>query len=264
MIIVWGVKERRRHVGHVAELCPSCNAVAEHRLVQVRETPHIYYVGVGPGKIAGYQAECSTCKGRQDTDPARYAARLDKPIDVEKLIELTNPGVYAELEELKEREERARRGDLSPEERLVVMQEALYPVLVATEERAASGALDARSGLCLLATLLLPCAMVAYGASFEGSNGLYLMYGAAGVAALCLLATIHALWTRMPRFIRRTQGEAIQRILKPYHPSPAELGQLRADLRAAGTALGKNISAAWLTDLFHSAEALSGMPAGAR
>ena len=143
MIFVWGTHALHRRVGVVAEVCAACREVQPHRLVQIRAIPHVYWSPFGPGKIAGYQVECMRCKQVLATALDRYSARLDKEIPIEKLIELTLPGVYAELEEEKDRQERALRGDLSPEERLQVMQEALYPVVVAVEARKESGAIDA-------------------------------------------------------------------------------------------------------------------------
>ena len=130
MIFIWGTKERRKASGHVADTCMRCNAITGHRLIELREVPHVYYASIGGGKIVGYQVECEQCDHVRFIEPSRYSARLDKTINLEKLIELTHPGVYRELEEQKQREERAKRGELNAEERIQAMMEALYPVIV--------------------------------------------------------------------------------------------------------------------------------------
>ena len=260
MIFVWGTHALHRRVGVVAEICGGCNEVQPHRLVQIRAIPHIYWIPFGPGKIAGYQAECMRCKQVLATQPERYQARLDKEIPIEKLIELTLPGVYAELEEEKDRQERAQRGDLDPEERLQVMQEALYPVVVAVETRKKSGAIDARTALVFLATLVLPWFLIIPGTTAGGWVGDLL--GWAGVAGFVigLAATVHAARSNVTRWIRRTQGEAIRSALREFHPSPTDIADIAAGLRDAGTAFGHKLDVAWCTDLFHSAAAVSGRP----
>ena len=123
-----------------------------------------------------------------------------------------------------------------------------------------AAAIDARTGLCAVATLVLPWFLVLPGTAAGTASGELLVYGGIAVGILGVLATIHAWWTRLPRFIRRTQGEAIKGALGSYHPSPAELDLVLAGLRAAGTALGKRTDREWLTALFYSPAALSAEP----
>lgn len=262
MIFVWGTHALHRRVGVVAEICRGCNEVRPHRLVQIRAIPHVYWIPIGPGKIAGYQVECVRCKEVLATQPGRYAARLDREVPLEKLIELTLPGVYAELEEEKEREERALRGELRPEERLQVMQEALYPVVVAVEARQESSSIDARTALLALATLSLPWLLIVPGTAAQSLVGEILVWMGVALGVLGIAATIHAACGNVARFIRSTQGEAIRSALREFHPSPTEIAGIAAGLRDAGTALGRKLDVAWCTELFHSAAAVSGRPVG--
>jgi hypothetical protein len=262
MIFIWGTKERRKASGYVADVCSSCKAINVHRLIEVREVPHVYYLSIGGGKVAFYQVECDQCDAVETIHPSRYTARLDKAIEVDKLIELTHPGVHAELEEQKQREERAERGELTAEERIQVMQEALYPVAVAVEERSAKGAIDLQTGLACLATLILPWFLVLPGTAEQSVWGDLLVYAGIGVALLGVIATVYAYRTSLKRFVRRSQGDAIQAAIREYHPSPTELNDITAGLRDAGTALGKSMDVAWLTDLFYSSGAVSAKPIG--
>ena len=262
MIFIWGTKERRKASGYVADVCSRCKAINVHRLIEVREVPHVYYVSIGGGKVACYQIECEQCDGVEVIHASRYTARLDKTIEIDKLIELTHPGIYTELEEQKQREERARRGELSAEERIQVMQEALYPVTQAVQERSAKGAVDLRTGLAFLATLFLPWLLVLPGTAEQSFWGDLLVYAGIGLALLGVIATVYAYRTSLKRFIRRTQGDSIQAAIREYHPSPTELNDITAGLRDAGTALGKSMDVAWLTDLFYSSGAVSAKPIG--
>lgn len=258
MIFIWGEKSKRKALGHVAELCHTCREIRTHQLLEVREIPHVYYVPLGRGKIAQYQIDCGQCDLATVVDPSRYAAVLDEEIALEKLIELTNPGVLAELEEKKDREERALRRLMDPEERVQVMIESLYPVVVAVEERVTSRSIDGRTGLLMLATLVLSGGLFALGLNpDEPELGMTLLWASAGAAGLGVIAMIHAGMTNTSRFIRRTQGAAIQAALQQFHPSPAELNSIVDELRAAGMTLGKKLDASWLTDLFHSVRAVS-------
>ncbi len=259
-MIIWGTHALHRRVGVVAEVCGGCRQVQPHRLVQIRSIPHIYWIPFGPGKVAGYHVECMRCKQVLATQPDRYAARLDKEIPIERLIELTLPGVHEELEEEKDRQERAQRGDLSPEERLQVMQEALFPVIAAVENRQESGAIDGLTALAFVATLVLPWFLIVPGTAEAGGINEILVWAGGAVFVLGIAATVYAARSNLARWIRRTQGEAIQAALREFHPSPAEIGDIAAGLRDAGTALGRKLDVAWCTDLFHSAAAVSGQP----
>lgn len=258
MIVVWGVKQKRKTLGLVAEACKTCRGIDSHRFVEVREVPHLYYIPFGRGKIAEYQVECAGCASATTAETERYAAMLDEEIPLEKLISLTNPGVLAELEEQKEREERAQRGEVTPEERLQVMMESLYTVMVAAEERVAARSIDARTGGILAATFVLSVGLFVSGLSPDAPERGMILVWASGITMVGgIIASIHAGVTNVKRYICRTQGEAIYTALQPFNPSPAELKELAGDLRAAGSALGKHLDVTWLTELFYSAGALS-------
>jgi hypothetical protein len=262
MILIWGSKQKKKQSGFVADLCPSCASIQVHRLVELRSAPHLYYASIGPGKVIGYQVECGACNLDTLVDPSRFAARLDQEIPLEKLISLTHPGVHAELEEQKDREERAQRGELSSEERVEVMIEALYPVTSQVEERAGSRAIDGRVGLSALATLILPWGLILPGVADLGPTGDILVWAGVAVGVLGIIATVYASQTSLSRYIRKTQGEGIQAALSPYNPSPADLSAVADGLKNAGTDLGKKVDRAWLQDLFHSMDALAPKPIG--
>ena len=258
MIFVWGEKIRRKPLGVVADLCPTCREVRPHDFVEIRAVPHLYYIPFGRGKIASYEIECSQCQHSPVAETTRYAAMLDKEIPLEKLIELTNPGVLLEQEEMKDREERARTGQLSGDERVEVMLEALYPVTLQVEERVASRSVDKRTALLATATLGACSGLFVMGLTPDNpERGMMFLWASGAAAVLGVGAMIHSGITSLARFIRRTQGEAIRAAIGHFNPSPIELKEIATSLRASGTQLGKKLDVEWLIDVFHSVRAVS-------
>ncbi|MAG33165.1 MAG: hypothetical protein CL908_19985 [Deltaproteobacteria bacterium] len=261
MFIVWGKKERRQKSGFVAEICPACKAILPHHLIELREAPHIYYARIGRGKIVGYQTECHQCSEVQSIHPSRYDARLDLEIEIDRLVDLTHPGLPAELAAHRDREDRAERGEIEGEERIKVMQEALYTVASAVEKKSTSGGgNDPMTLYSFLATLILPWFVAVPGFNNPGPVGEALLWAGLAVFAIGLAATFYLYRTSLRRFIQRTQGEAIVDALRDYNPSPTELVDLADGLRESDSAIGKSVDTKWLVDLFHSVGAITGTP----
>ncbi len=251
MLIVWGTRVRRYTLGYVAELCPSCRTATPHGFAEVIHAPHVYYIPTERGKVVGYSVTCRECRAERDTTPDRFVAMARKPARIDMLQQATNPGLAAEVAELKEREERAQRGELGPEERLAAMQEALATLEEQAAKRAGSVHIDLRSGLLGLASLVLPWLLIVPGLQ-EGAGAQALLYAGLGSLGLGLVLFFHALATDVQRFIHERLAGAIGERLKPFQPSPDELRQLVTSLKASKWTLGKKLDADWLTQRVYS------------
>jgi hypothetical protein len=252
MLIVWGTKVRMHGLGYVAELCPSCRVATPHRFSEVIHAAHVYYIPAERGKVVGYGVKCAECGDERMATPERFVAMSRKPARIDMLQQATNPGLAAELAELKEREERAQRGEAMPEDRQLAMQEALLFLEEKVQKRADSVHFDARSGLLGLAPLVLPWFLIVPGVARDGTVGSALLY--AGLATLCvgLVLFFHALATDVPRFIRTQLAKALQERLRPFDASPTELAELVKSLKASGWTLGKKLDPEWLSAQVYS------------
>ncbi len=251
MLIVWGTHVRKHTLGYVAELCPGCRAATPHDFAEVIHSPHLYYIPTERGKVVGYAVTCRQCNNAREIAPDRFVAMARKPARIDMLQQATNPGLASEIAELKEREERAQRGELGPEERLVAMQEALATFEEQAAKRAASTHFDPRSTVLCLATLVLPWFLIVPGLQEGAWSDAFFYAGLCSMGA-GLVLSFHALATDVRRFIQRRLEDAIVARLKPFQPSPDELAQLVKSMRASKWTLGKKLDSAWLVQRMYS------------
>jgi hypothetical protein len=251
MLIVWGTKVRRYTLGYVAELCPACRAATPHAFAEVIHSPHVYYIPTERGKVVGYGVTCRECKDERETTPQRFVAMARRPAPIDMLQQATNPALASEIAELKEREERAARGELGPEERMIAMQEALATLEEQAAKRAASVHIDSRSGMLALAVLVLPWFLIVPGLQ-DGASAHTLLHAGLGSMAVGVVVLFHALATDVERFIRKRLADAIVGRLKPFHASPEELAELIKSMKAGKWTLGKKLDAEWLTQRVYS------------
>jgi hypothetical protein len=247
MLIVWGTKVRHRTLGYVADLCPACRKPTAHSFHETVHVPHVYYIPTERGKAVGYGIACHSCGLQSAAAPQRYAAMSLKPARLDVLQRATNPNLHSELAEIKDREERARRGELSAAERIAEMQESLSGLEGMVEKRAAVLHFDAHSGLLALATLSLPWFLIVPGVTRQDLAGELLFYAGIGSLGLGLGLLVHALTTDVSRFIRRRLGPQLRDQLQRLRPSPAELDRLIESMKASGWTLGYKLDPQWLS-----------------
>ena len=252
MLIVWGTKVRMHGLGYVAELCPSCRIATPHRFSEVIHAAHVYYIPTERGKVVGYGVKCQECGDERMAAPERFVAMSRKPARIDMLQQATHPGLAAELAELKEREERAQRGESTPEERQLAMQEVLVSLEEQAHERAGSVHIDTRSGLLGLGALVVPWFLIIPGATGEGTLATALLYAGLASLGLGLVLFFHALATDVSRFIRTRLAKALQERLRPFDASPTELADLVKSLKASGWTLGKKLDPEWLSAQVYS------------
>jgi hypothetical protein len=167
------------------------------------------------------------------------------------LQQATNPRLASEIAELKEREERAQRGELGPEERLAAMQEALASFEEHAARRAGSVHFDLRSGMLGLATFVLPWFLIVPGLG-AGVWSQALLYAGLCSMGVGLVLFFHALATDVRRFIQSRHAAAIVACLKRFQPSPDEIARLVESMRASKWTLGKKLDSAWLVERLYS------------
>jgi hypothetical protein len=257
MILVWGTHVRKAKVGYVAELCAGCRCATQHGFAEIIHASHVWWVPTERGTVVGYAAICEECGHDTEVSPDRYVAMSRRRAAVHVLQQATHPGLAAEIAELADREKRAHRGELSPSERLVAMQEALVGLEEKATKRAARVHFDVRSTAFLLGVLTLPWYLMIEGTMRDGALGNAIFY--LGFAALCglVVGMFHSFATDTSRFIRRRLATGLRERLAPFHASPAEIAHLVESLKASDWTLGVKLDAEWLTQQLYAQDAVS-------
>ncbi len=94
MLLVWGHKVEKKILGRVADHCRGCGTVSGQFLWEVRRIPHIYWISLGSGSIAGHVRICEDCGEHADAFLSDYDDFVDDmTMPLKELIAQTNSGL---------------------------------------------------------------------------------------------------------------------------------------------------------------------------
>lgn len=159
MIIVHGQTRKTHTLGVAAAGCVNCRSVRPHIIEETRLHHTLYFQPVGPGKPLATEARCSVCGRRYRADPAEFAAFVPAgdaaEVPIDQLAERTNPDASADLDRLLSFHERAKTGDLLPEDRIDLIVHAIFALEVRLQKRMSRTNVDWISALLILSTFVL-------------------------------------------------------------------------------------------------------------
>ena len=229
MFIVWGKKRVERKLGSVADFCPICREIRSFQMIRVGVASHVYYVSMGEGELAGFQATCDTCGVALKVEPTRYlVTKKDQRFaaDVDSLVQETFPRlreVYANRLELESRLKRSRSTVSADEHReLLIEPFGLFNPIVAARF-ANSTEMDKRSGLGCLGTLLISGAVFFGSMSFHGPTQDRILIAALVLFGMGTAYTLFQMHLGPKRFFRTKILRSLVKALAPLEPTREEI-----------------------------------------
>jgi hypothetical protein len=215
-MIIWGTKKSMQTLGYVAENCPRCQAIRCVRVVRAAMVSHIYYVGMGQGRLLAYFGVCEKCAGEFVVEPMDYPElSKTKKIGLEDLALRTNLLLGATPEMRKEHE------------RFFAVRDPFLRFNLSLEDRYATGTpVDWRAALAFLGALGGGIGLGFWAQAIEVQWLADVVGYLAGAVFIAGLVWTSWLQRKEPgRFFRKHVLPELRLALHPLQPSRAELGE---------------------------------------
>lgn len=93
-LILWGRRQREKHLGYAADYCPICRKVETFEILEKRICYHVWFIPVERGEVLGHAKICDGCQTESEGFPNAYreiTGFRGKSLDA--LIAKTNPMV---------------------------------------------------------------------------------------------------------------------------------------------------------------------------
>lgn len=253
MLIIYGKKTKLVAQGYVADYCPLCRKICSFRLNEVRVVTHIYYIGIGSGEPSGYEKECLSCSSSFAADRSLYRPSLNPGLPLDKLEKQTFPElreVYAEELEL---EEKIKRGELGPDDRISALCQTIGAECYNYEKFLTDGAFvpnDLKFG-CLVPLALMFISffgIMMFEKSVLGSffAGVFMLAGFGGFLTYVILRL-----SARRRYARNISAARIAAGFRPVGPDLREIKAALSRFSGNGTTVVKYLSAELLMDQLH-------------
>jgi hypothetical protein len=218
MLIVYGRKRKDTPAGHCFVFCPVCRDVVAHTIYSVGMAGHVYFVSVGSGEEVARYLSCDTCTLQSG---AGRLGGLPRTRDKGRQV-------YASSLEI---EARAAEGRLTPDERGVILRQAVGGI-----GRVAYGLPDPRArlvaGLAVVAFLTLLALPITAKLLFDfglGRSATLPITLLLIVAAGSSVATFGLLLTSWSRKREQVVYPLLAESLRGLHPTADELMPLLSE-----------------------------------
>lgn len=240
MFIVWGKKHVYKKLGYAADFCPLCRDVKTFQLDRVGLASHVYYISIGQGKLAGYVKKCLHCKTMLNANPDLYREVSKELFDQAALQRTTFPGLQTHYAERLTLEQTIKHspGSLQADTRRALLKEPFLLLNPAVEKRFSSTHIDARTGMMLLAVIvLLPLLMMLVKKFVPGyEDELMLGLLVAGIGAVSVQGFLQT-----GRYFDRKIFPVLVPALQPLRPTAQEITAVVTELKKADQKLGKKL-----------------------
>lgn len=235
MIIIWGYKATEKKLGYVADYCANCKDVRTVKIIRVGRAFHLYYLPFGDGDLVGYDGVCRRCELRFGVRVTDYASiEKDKHTALVAMVEKTNPRLMA-----------GNEAAVALWRRISEVSEPFTRYDKAMVRRSLSAAgLDWRVALAVLATILVPLALVYLAGLLPLPDGVK-AWGGLSIALLFCAGMGIAIFLsyRAPqRYFRATVEGPLAQALRPLAPTREELEACVGTLKEYGYRIGKLVS----------------------
>ncbi len=246
--MIWGFKPVEQRLGYVADFCPICREITALDVYGVRRVAHVYYLGLGKGKLVGYIGKCQVCGTSIPVDPKKYSKFLDcQEENINALIEQTYPQVMLERADRLEIERRIKFHEPIPlEQRRQLLMEPFGVLAGRVEKVFWQVPLDNRTkvgcSILLLLIMIAGCVTLVW---LEDAPAVSLVMGILWI----LLMGIGVVYVFVEAFLtprRIVQREIIPLLAKtlaPLRPTQEELEHVLKVLKGKGWKIGKVVKA---------------------
>lgn len=248
MFIVWGTRQVEKKLGWVADYCPICDEPRVFKLIELRLVSHLYYISMGRGEVQGHARQCKRCRNKIGTDASKYqSVSRDKRASLEQLTDETYPGLIEGMAGYLDLRERAELGEADPQDRRGLLRQPFHSIIFPVAQRKANMHFDGRSGLWLLAMVVLPLPLMLLMDALPRpfSTDPWIIGAILGLFVILGVGLIVSIAYDAQRFARRRFGKMIVKHLAPLDPSVEELEEIITELRADRDtkAIGKSFRA---------------------
>lgn len=251
MLIIWGTKRKDIELGWVADYCRTCGEPKAHRIREVLEVDHLYYISIGKGKTVGYEIACEQCQTTSQVEPSEYDDFADTPgADLGPLIEQTNPSLIGRLVHREAVVQRLEQGAATEADKYSLLHEALASINPELEARCAETHFDMRAGLCALAFLVVPVLAMLVGELLGKAYEKPFVYVALVLAVFIAGFLFYTLSSDGVRYARRALFPKLIPKLKKLKPSLDELDRVLAEAKQMDLMVGKKVKAQELYEAY--------------
>jgi hypothetical protein len=236
MLIWWGTKKTSRKQGFVADYCVVCRNIGTFKLSRVGMASHVYGASIGQGDLLGHTAECSACKTTIEVNIERYSNVSKKILDINDLVDHTNPGITALCADRFEVDR-----TLSTNMRLVpddvrkgIIFEVLHALNMEVHQRFSATHLDKEVYWSILGLLTYAFLALPYGLSKSDNIAIVAMCG----LVLAIGFVVYVAFGGNERFMRRSVFPKIASALSKVNPTEKELKEVLFVLDRKGYRIG--------------------------
>jgi hypothetical protein len=234
------VKERRRQIGWVADLCPVCRDLRAFRVSEVRRVARVYLVPMGKGSLEGIEIACVDCGCVLPGAEAGYEAVSRRRREPSRLVEETNPALLDRSADWFERQRRVALGELSGRERVAEILRTLEALEHMAQRRSRGGAEEAIAAISVVVLIVLLIGAAAAWTPSVGASPAWRTIITAGAAGMLPL-TAWLVFAHTSLAASRHVMPRLVRALAPLEPTLEELDGAVALARRAGLRIGRYV-----------------------
>ena len=236
MLIWWGTKKTSRKQGFVADYCVVCRNIGAFKLSRIGMASHVNSVSIGQGDLLGHTAECLGCKTTVEVNVERYSNVSNKPLDINNLVGITNPGIRALCADRFEvdRALSINARLVSDEVRKGIVFEVLHALNMEVHQRFSATHLDKEVYWSILGLLTYAFLVLPYSLSKSDNVAIIAMCG----LVVCIGFVVYVAFGGNERFIRRIVFPKIASALFKVNPTEKELKEVLSVLDRKGYKIG--------------------------
>ena len=232
------VKERRRPIGWVADLCPVCRDLRAFRVSEVRRVARVYLVPMGKGSLEGIEITCVDCECVLPGSEEGYESVSRRRRDPSRLVEETNPALLERSGAWFERQRRVALGELSERDRVAEILATLEALEHMALQRSRGGAEEAIAAICVVVLIVLIVGTAAAWTPSVGASPAWRTVLTAGAAGM-LPVTAWLIFSHTSLAARRHLMPRLVRALAPLEPTLEELDSAFSLARRAGLRIAR-------------------------
>jgi hypothetical protein len=231
------VKERRRPIGWVADLCPICRDLRAFEVNELRRVARVYFVPLGRGSLEGREITCVDCQSVLQAPEDGYEALSPRRRDPAQLVPMTNPGLLDRAGDWFERQHLVAMGTLSRGERTGEIVSVLRALDHMAWMRSRGGPEELLTALCVVVFFVVLIGTVV---SWSGSPGWRIACAAMAAGMLALSTTM--VLTHRSMAAGRHMLPRLVRALEPLEPTLEELDAALQFAQRQGLRIGRYVT----------------------
>lgn len=237
MYIHVDVKERRRPIGWVADLCPICRDLRAFEVNELRRVARVYFVPLGRGSLEGCEITCVDCQSVMEAPEEGYEAVSNRRRDPAQLVSMTNPGLLDRAEDWFERQHKVAKGSLDKAERTREIVTVLRALDHMAWVRSRGGPEELLTALCIIVFFVVLIGTVM---TWAGSPTWRIVFAVTAAGMLAISTTL--VLTHRSMAAGRHLLPRLVRALEPLEPTQDEIDAALMLAQRQGLRIGRYVT----------------------